>query len=636
MMMDLTGMVLGDRYEILDLVGSGGMANVYKAKCRLLNRFVAVKILKEDLVHDGDFIKRFQVEAQAAAALSHPNIVNIYDVGCEGDIHYIVMELLCGMTLQEYIETNGKLDWREAIRFSMKIAGALECAHKNNIVHRDIKPHNIIVTEEGAIKVTDFGIARANTGSGTTRNVDTMGSVHYFSPEQARGGYSDSRSDLYSLGVTMYQMLTGILPFEGDTPVAIAIKHIQQEPVPPKEFNVAMPLALEEIVLKAMCKDQEKRYQTAAELIADLRAVDDGKPLPRPESEQKPDNTRVVDTGDVNKELERRKTPEKPKKPAKQTDDRKTVIAAVVTSVILVAALIWGAVAILFPGDGIDGDEMKVPNLVGKLLEDVQEQYTEEQIELEIIGEEESDKPTGTILDQSPKANTMYKMPIPIRITISKSEEAIRLSNYAGKELSAVKLELRGYGITVKEEAEDNDTVPQGMVIRTEPGYRAEVMPGDTVTVYYSNGAAKKKFSMPKLVDLSLHKAKLAIADNNLREGEMRAVDSELPENTVISQDPAVGEEVEEYTEVSLTYSNGKGGSSSSSETSVNTRLIRIKVPSDRESTLVTVYQNGSQVYNKIHAASDGMVDIQISGSGTQKVDIYYDGQYQSTQEVTL
>lgn len=271
--MTLIGKVLAGRYEILEEVGNGGMAVVYKAKCQLLNRFVAVKVLRPDLQNDAEFVRRFNVEAQAAASLAHPNIVSIYDVGYEDGLHYIVMEFIEGKTLKEYIEEKRMLPWREAVGFAIQVAKGLEQAHKNSIIHRDIKPHNIIMTADGVLKVTDFGIARANVQTTVTCEDSAIGSVHYISPEQARGGYTDERSDIYSLAVVLYEMLTGKVPFESDRPVTVAIMHLQDKPVSPRTYNISIPLALERIVLKAMSKELSARYRNVSEMIVELQSV---------------------------------------------------------------------------------------------------------------------------------------------------------------------------------------------------------------------------------------------------------------------------------------------------------------------------------------------------------------------------
>ena len=271
--MDLVGKTLGNRYEILEKIGVGGMATVYKARCKLLNRNVAIKVLKDEFANDAEFIKRFQIEAQAAASLSHPNIVSIYDVGNEDNMHYIVMELIEGETLKDIITRKGKLDWREAVDIAAQIAAGLAKAHANHIIHRDIKPHNIIITKDGVAKVTDFGIAKAVSNSTINAFGSTIGSVHYFSPEHARGGYTDEKSDIYSLGVVLYEMVTGKLPFDGDTPVSVALKHIQETPKEPIEINKDIPIGVNNIIMKAMAKDISERYQSAGEMQKDLERI---------------------------------------------------------------------------------------------------------------------------------------------------------------------------------------------------------------------------------------------------------------------------------------------------------------------------------------------------------------------------
>ncbi|MBE7011650.1 MAG: Stk1 family PASTA domain-containing Ser/Thr kinase [Ruminococcaceae bacterium] len=269
----MVGTVLAGRYEIVQEIGSGGMAIVYKAKCRILNRYVAIKVLRTDLKDDGEFVRRFNIEAQAAASLTHSNIVSIYDVGTEGDLHYIVMEYVEGITLKDYIDKNILLNWHEAVGYAIQIACGLEQAHKNSIVHRDIKPHNIIMTHDGVLKITDFGIARASVQSTVTCEDTAIGSVHYVSPEQARGGYVDERSDIYSLGIVLYEMLTGKVPFDNESPVSIALMHLQTPPTPPREHNISIPKDVEDIVLKAMSKELSGRYKTISDFKNDLTAV---------------------------------------------------------------------------------------------------------------------------------------------------------------------------------------------------------------------------------------------------------------------------------------------------------------------------------------------------------------------------
>ena len=270
--MDLKGRLLANRYEILEKIGSGGMATVYKAKCHVLNRYVAIKILRDEFTTDEEFVKRFEVEAQSAASITHPNIVSVYDVGVDGNLHYIVMELVKGKTLKDIIvEEKGPLPWKWSVNIAIQIASALETAHKNHIIHRDIKPHNIIITEDGVAKVTDFGIAKAVSNSTITAFGTTIGSVHYFSPEHARGGFTDEKSDIYSLGVVMYEMLTGRVPFDADTPVSVALKHMQEEPIAAIVANPNIPIAVNDIIMKSLKKDPNLRYQNATAMLIDLK-----------------------------------------------------------------------------------------------------------------------------------------------------------------------------------------------------------------------------------------------------------------------------------------------------------------------------------------------------------------------------
>ena len=335
--MDLEGRLLGNRYEIMENIGNGGMAMVYKSKDHILNRYVAVKILRDEFTTDQEFIKRFSIEAQSAASITHPNIVSIYDVGQEGSLYYIVMELIKGKTLKDIIiEEGGPLPWKWSTNIAIQIASALETAHKNNIVHRDIKPHNIIITEDGIAKVTDFGIAKAVSNSTITAFGSTIGSVHYFSPEHARGGFTDAKSDLYSLGVVMYEMLTGKVPFDADTPVSVALKHMQEEPTPPIEINPKIPTSINDIILKAMRKDTSLRYQNATEMLNDLNRA-----LKEPEGNfvdnneyKSADATRVIPTLH-NEEIKTEKRTKKNKTFIEQ--HRKLVLALIVVVLFLLS-----------------------------------------------------------------------------------------------------------------------------------------------------------------------------------------------------------------------------------------------------------------------------------------------------------
>ena len=361
--MNLEGRLLGNRYEILERIGNGGMATVYKAKCHVLNRYVAVKILKDEFTTDEEFVKRFNTEAQSVASLTHPNIVSVYDVGHEGDLYYIVMELIQGKTLKDIIISDGALNWKWSINIAIQIASALETAHRNNIIHRDIKPHNIIITEDGIAKVTDFGIAKSVSNSTITAFGTTLGSVHYFSPEHARGGFTDAKSDLYSLGVVLYEMVTGKVPFDADTPVSVALKHMQETPKDPINLNPAIPLAVNKIVMKAMKKDPNLRYQNATEMLKDLTLAlknPDGEFVKVGTEDDFP--TQVIPTLE-NKNIEE-KIKEKDSKQGKKKDSffKKHKAFTVIIILIILFAVSLGGTSLVF--NLTKNKDVQVPNLV--------------------------------------------------------------------------------------------------------------------------------------------------------------------------------------------------------------------------------------------------------------------------------
>lgn len=630
----MTGMVLGERYEIIEEIGNGGMAHVYKARCRLLNRFVAVKILRQEFAKDREFLARFNAEAQAAAALSHQNIVSIYDVGREGDIEYIVMEYVEGMTLKEYIQKNKILSWQKTVDFAIQICSALICAHGNGIVHRDIKPQNIIITPDRVLKVTDFGIARAATASSVTITGNAMGSVHYLSPEQARGGYTDFKSDIYSLGIVMYEMVTGRLPFEGDTPVSIAIKQIQEKPVSPKEYNIAVPLAVEGIILKALNKDQSQRFQTAGEMMRELQQA-----KIQPEAAIDAAEAGDIDNGQTkkipvvtpNNNGNPKPTPPPPPRRDGKMDksEKKAVVWAVITSVVLVCALIVGAIAVLVPGAfGGSSDVISVPDLEGKAYEDVKDAYAGQGISITPVQTVSSDKyEKGAIVSQNPKAGKQVKAPFEIEVTLSGGIKAITLENYERKSFIETKLALEGMGIKVSEVKEESDTIAEGMIIRTSPGANAALKEGDTVVLYVSSGAGEKKVLMPNLVELSLQQAKKLIAENSLLEGTITEVASNKPKGTVVEQGVPANSEVKAYSRIDLSVSKGE---------ELKSKPISITVPQTSETTSVKVVQDGTVIHNEVHRRSEGAFDIVIKGNGAVKLEVYYDNVLSKTMMVNL
>ncbi|MGN1059655.1 MAG: Stk1 family PASTA domain-containing Ser/Thr kinase, partial [Clostridia bacterium] len=418
----MNGRLIGNRYEIVETIGKGGMAIVYKAKCLMLNRYVALKVLRPEFREDKDFISRFQAEAQSAASLSHPNIVSIYDVGQDGDLDYIVMEYVEGVTLKQYIDAQGVIPWREAVDYAAQICAGLEHAHKKGIIHKDIKPHNIMITREGTLKITDFGIAKVMSSSTIATGSTTMGSVHYFSPEQARGGYTDYKTDIYSLGVVLYEMVTGRLPFQGDTAIAIAMQHIEKEPTPPRELNPDIPEALENVIRRAMCKEQAMRYDSVTQMLVDLKKVYTGNSVPY----QPPVTGDTVVTPRVSGYHHPNVMPEelmgqKGKGKEKPTGSRKKDILGVVAGTLtgLAVVVILFLVGYHFIG-GAGVAEIELPDFTNMTVEEAKEMVINSKLEIVVDKEEKSDTvDSGKIISQSPTAGKKVKENAKIKVVVS-------------------------------------------------------------------------------------------------------------------------------------------------------------------------------------------------------------------------
>ena len=555
--MNLVGRVIGNRYEIIEKIGEGGMATVYKAKCNILKRYVAVKVLRDEFTTDEEFIKRFNTEAQAAASLTHPNIVSIYDVGHEENIYYIVMELVQGKTLKEIINEDGALPWKWALNVSIQVASALEMAHKNNIVHRDIKPHNIIITEDGIAKVTDFGIAKAVSNSTITAFGTTIGSVHYFSPEHARGGYTDAKSDLYSLGVVMYEMLTGRVPFDADTPVSIALKHMQEKPIEPIKLNPTIPYAVNKIIMKAMEKDPNERYQSATEMLKDLSMA-----LKNPEGDfvEQKDFTnqytqRIPTLGEQeyikNDKIEDDEEQEEPKN--KMSKKKKIIITiAIILGIILIPIIgFFGTKALMDAGVPKDVD---LPNLVGKTLEEANKEIEGTDITLEQTEEFNADVEAGKIISQDPPYVDGYtvKENSTIKIVISKGTEKAVVENVKGKTYEEAVQILEKANLKVERVDQTSQTVEAGIVIDQEPGEDEEVNAGDTVKLYVSSGTGIKQVEVENVVGKTEEEATSILTKAGLKVNVGYKEDSSKPTDTVLSQDAAQGEKVDEGTTVTI------------------------------------------------------------------------------------
>lgn len=555
----MEGLLLGNRYELMEKIGGGGMAIVYKAKCRLLNRFVAVKILRDEFTDDEEFVKRFRIEAQAAASLSHPNIVPIFDVGHENNMHYIVMEYIDGITLKEYISEKGVLPWKEAISIAIQICSAIEHAHKNHIVHRDIKPHNILLTREGIAKVTDFGIARAVTSSTITMVGSTIGSVHYFSPEQARGGFTDEKSDLYSLGITVYEMITGKVPFDGDSPVAVALKHIQDRAERPADINQGVPRAVNDIVMKAIRKDQSHRYQSASDLLADLqKTVRDPNSVFVADSgyiEEQP-TRKLQAVGDVEYADDGETVGDGGKKQMKKKRDRLSIILGIVTALIIGVIFFYIGIRIVIPI--IVPEKPKdfvVENYVNSSFLEIRDQLEDAGIIAEEVRRIHSNTIDKDVITwQNVSQGETLKPGSKIEFEVSDGPELIAVPNVVGNEFRVGELKLKDEKFMIDHITENNDTVGTGLIIRTEPAADEMLTPGSTVTVVESLGPKLKQVKMPDLMGNTRVEAEKKIDENGLKIGKI------LPEGVIsdvakiVKQYPLANTIIEEGTAVEMTF----------------------------------------------------------------------------------
>ncbi|OPX42352.1 serine/threonine-protein kinase PrkC [Ruminiclostridium hungatei] len=550
----MEGQILGNRYLLLEKIGGGGMAVVYKAKCTLLNRFVAIKVLRSEFTNDEEFVKRFKVEAQAVASLSHPNVVSIYDVGHQEDIHYIVMEYVDGMTLKEFINKHGAIDWQDAIKITIQICSAIEHAHKNNIVHRDIKPHNILLTKEGIAKVTDFGIARAVTSSTITMVGSTIGSVHYFSPEQARGGFIDEKSDLYSLGIALYEMVTGKVPFDGDTPVSVALKHIQEIPVEPHKLVPSLPYGVNEIIMKAIQKEQNVRYQSATSMINDLNRV-----LVQPQGgfvgRDNINGQSTIRMKPVNSSRglnESRSNEYSNKQNELKKEKKKTNVAywlAGITSVAVIIFVVIMAISLLTKGDNTE--PYKLDNYVGREYEAVKAELEGKGFKITPTWQESETIAKGMIIDQSIPPGTDYKSGnyTSLELTVSSGRRMSKVPEVKDREYREAQKEMESSNLKSRIEKEFNDDIEADYVIRTEPAAGEEVDEGTEVIIYVSKGKETKRIKVPNLVGKNEEEAQKALADNKLQLGTIIPAGAK---GIVNKQLPAAYSEVEEGETVTI------------------------------------------------------------------------------------
>ncbi len=650
------GMIISDRYEIVDKVGSGGMADVYKARDQRLNRYVAIKVLKPEYSSDKSFVNKFRGEAQSAAGLSHPNIVNVYDVGDDGSLHFIVMELVEGITLKRFIERKGKLEIKEAVGIGIQIAQGMEAAHDNHIIHRDIKPQNIIISRDGKVKVTDFGIAKATNSNTITSNA--MGSVHYLSPEQARGGYSDEKSDIYSLGVTLYEMLSGKVPFAGDNTVSVALLHIQGEAMPLRELDPEIPVSIDKIVQKCMQKRPERRYHTASELIADLkRAITnpdgDFVQIPAFVASDSPtinisdDLSKIKNGTYVDEDLRATKNISPTKINEEDEEDLDTVdakvekvfmIGTIAVAVILVIAIIaivsWfllhggsgkkedpntgvtptvtmAAEATPTPPVTVDGEKYIAPDVLGYSKEDATELFRQFDPDVFIQYPEEY-SPTveaGKVIKQYPKGESEYTVGKQVILTISKGPESVEVPNIAGLTVDKAKLKLDEYGLVMVTSYADSDTVAKGLVVSTDPAIGSSVKTGDSVTVVISNGVVDTSVAVPNLINKTLKEAIAALSAAGLELGNYNdASSSDYAVGHITYQSYSEGEKVPEGTKIDVTISTGPAEYTGTVVIDINPFEYLDYADGEQAEIIITAVQDGNpgvDIFDEMCDAND-------------------------------
>lgn len=671
----MKGKILGERYEILEKVGGGGMSIVYKAKCKLLNRNVAVKILREEFLEDEEFIKKFRRESQAAASLSHPNIVNVYDVGEEEidgkKIYYIVMELVSGRTLKEVIRSKKNLSIEESLDYSIQIAEALEHAHKNHIVHRDIKPHNIMITEDGRAKVMDFGIAMAATSSTVTNTSNVIGSVHYFSPEQARGGFTDERSDIYSLGIVMYEMLTGRLPFEGETPVTVALKHIQEEMKSVKEIDSEIPVSIDNIIKKATQKSPDDRYQNITEMLNDLIAVNkdykhevkaDNKeyhdsptqviPIVKSDDIIAEDNfdstAEILDEKELKKlkkdEKKYLKEQEKKRKKEEKSGGAKVYILAILLAFAVVAV---GGLGFVKAKSWLVTGEIEVPNLVGKYEEDAREELEGLGLVLKIeesvtSTEYEKDK----IVEQSVEAGNKVKKGYTIKVNISSGLEQVKVPELRKRHRDEVSRVLEDLGLKANIKYEFNDDIEKDYVISQSIDANSEVALGTTIDIMVSEGKKNEEISMPDLIGRQEAEARSIITSNKLvLTGYPDEQFSDKPIGEVIWQNINPGDKVMEGSIVSIAISKGpeiieepdpepepeENNNSGNNQVSVTKTIDFSSVEGDTVKIVITKNGEPDPVFTATESKDKGGIVVTLTGYSGDLFEIYINEYYVET-----
>ena len=641
------GKMLDNRYEILERIGTGGMAIVYKAKCHRLNRLVAIKILKSDLAQNEEFRRRFNAESQAVAQLSHPNIVSVYDVSRGGDMEYIVMELIDGITLKQYMEKRGQLNWRESLHFITQIMRGLSHAHSRGIIHRDIKPQNIMVLRDGSVKVADFGIA-CLADSAQTLTQEALGSVHYISPEQARGDRPDARSDIYSSGVVLYEMLTGRLPFEGESAVSVAIQHLSSIPLAPREINPDIPEQLELICMKAMAPDLEHRYQSADAMIADLEAFRKNPEVEmkfdlsdlRPEENDEPtrtirtmpSHTVTIPVHQPERNYPRRERDEDEEPRRAGNGKRGVLVGAVTVAAVAVVIVLFKTILGSFAPAVVD--QYQVPDLYNMTIEEAENDPRIEGVfEIQKAGSEFSaDVPEGHILRQDPKKEETRKgSQLVIQVWVSAGEETGEMPDLENKSEQDARILLeklnKEYNLELTVEAPEelkqfSEEITEGYVIKTEPAQGEILKKGDTVKLILSKGPDIKPVTVLPFVGMSIDSVLSQLESYKLTcdAADVEVVDSDKPGGTIVWQSPASGETVPEWTTIKFRVSAGLASSA---------LPITVDIPQNgKDIVKVEIYvgDEPNPQYSETVYEADGAVSTTLYGTGRKMVKVYFDG----------
>lgn len=641
------GKMLDNRYEILERIGTGGMAIVYKAKCHRLNRLVAIKILKSDLAQNEEFRRRFNAESQAVAQLSHPNIVSVYDVSRGGDMEYIVMELIDGITLKQYMEKRGQLNWRESLHFITQIMRGLSHAHSRGIIHRDIKPQNIMVLRDGSVKVADFGIA-CLADSAQTLTQEALGSVHYISPEQARGDRPDARSDIYSSGVVLYEMLTGRLPFEGESAVSVAIQHLSSIPLAPREINPDIPEQLELICMKAMAPDLEHRYQSADAMIADLEAFRKNPEVEmkfdlsdlRPEENDEPtrtirtmpSHTVTIPVHQPERNYPRRERDEDEEPRRAGSGKRGVLVGAVTVAAVAVVIVLFKTILGSFASAVVD--QYQVPDLYNMTIEEAENDPRIEGVfEIQKAGSEFSaDVPEGHILRQDPKKEETRKgSQLVIQVWVSAGEETGEVPDLENKSEQDARILLeklnKEYNLeltveTPEELKQFSEEITEGYVIKTEPAQGEILKKGDTVKLILSKGPDIKPVTVLPFVGMSIDSVLSQLESYKLTcdAADVEVVDSDKPGGTIVWQSPASGETVPEWTTIKFRVSAGLASSA---------LPITVDIPQNgKDIVKVEIYvgDEPNPQYSETVYEADGAVSTTLYGTGRKMVKVYFDG----------